>query len=156
MQTWKGETHGSYAAMRAPAARGSTAAWPPPGLRLDSEVFDGDLFSSVADNFLRSTSGDYGRRAAEVACRSLGFATGAQMLSGLFSALPGEVGDVDTIGGITCKGDEAALGDCEFSFESGLDYANSDEAVALVCTNLSGASSLVMHAQPSTGWQCPG
>ena len=54
-----------------------------------------------------------GRRGAQAACRTLGFSTGAQMLSGASLALPG-IHDTFSTDVLICQGDEATLGDCEF------------------------------------------
>ena len=107
------------------------------------EVFDGSFFSSISET---QFSEELGRRGAQVACRSLGFASGAQILSSTLSALPGEAGEVNTLGIIACLGDEANLGECEFQSDYSTDYGSSleDGAVALVCSNPSGA------APPST------
>lgn len=83
-------------------------------------------------------------RAVQVTCRSLGFATGAQMLAGDGSALPGEDVERDTIGEIVCSGDELSLTDCDsyedenggFSLQS--DQNRGQDTVAVVCYNLSG------------------
>ena len=66
------------------------------------EVFDGDFFSGLSDSAFDQ---ELGRRGGEVACRSLGFATGAQLLAGSSSALPGADGTVDTVGRILCAGE---------------------------------------------------
>lgn len=98
------------------------------------EVFDGTFFSSVSESRF---SQDLGRRGAQVACRSLGFNTGAQILAGTLSALPGNAGVVNTISNIACNGDEANLGECEFLSDYDRDYGTIevDGAVALVCSN---------------------
>ena len=76
-----------------------------------------------------------------MACRSLGFVSGAQILSSTLSALPGEAGDMKRLRIIGCLGDEANLGECEFRSDYSTDYGSSleDAAVALVCSNPSGA-----------------
>lgn len=106
------------------------------------EVFDGDFFSSVRVPF----SDNLSRRAAQVACRSLGFASGAQILSGGSSALPGPSGEVDTIGRIACQGDEATLADCELDLEFPSDYDSDygqfaeESVVAVICSTPTGAT----------------
>lgn len=101
------------------------------------EVSNGEFFSSVREN----GSERLGRRGVQVACRSLGFSAGAQILSSSLSALPGQSGEVDTFSRIACQGDEATLADCE----SPSDYYRSDYGpniddgtVAVLCSNPSG------------------
>lgn len=108
------------------------------------EVFDGSFFSSVKD----SGSLGVGRRGAQVACRSLGFAAGAQIVSGEFSALPGDTAAVDTVSRISCHGDEPTLAACEIiqSSDYGFDYGSEDATVALICSNPSGAPIKVLFA----------
>lgn len=100
------------------------------------EVHDGSSFTTIFDS-----SAQFGRRAAEVACRSLGFASGAQLLSGESSALPGGDGMGDTISRVECDGSEDTLADCDIapgSFYSNYGDAD-DSSVALVCSTPSGA-----------------
>lgn len=107
-------------------------------------------------------SNNFGRRAAQVACRSLGFSSGAQILSGTFSALPGPSGEADTGSRIECQGDEVTLADCEFPPGSYNDYGGYDErelsAVAIVCTSPSGIPLYVFSRSPHTvhTWQNSG
>jgi len=104
------------------------------------EVFDGFAFSGIAVRGETDTGG-LGRNAAVVACRSIGFADGAQITAGSTSALPGAAGAVQTISQITCQGDEATLGQCEI--ETGADYdaesEDGQESVAVICSTPSGA-----------------
>ena len=86
---------------------------------------------------------DLGRRGAQVACRSLGYATGAQLLVGDSSPFPAPPGVPRLTSGIECIGSESNLGECEISFP---DYYRFDyygdvrpNAVALLCNNPSGA-----------------
>ena len=76
-----------------------------------------------------------------MACRSLGFETGAQIISGEGSALPLEDGTVNTMGQIICNGDEMSLSECRTSVSPVFDYGAppGDFAVALVCSSASGA-----------------
>ena len=103
------------------------------------EVSDGNFFSSIADRI--NLNQNFGRRAAAVACRSMGFNTGAQVLSGESSALPFEDGTVNTMGSISCRGDGMSLSECQTSISRVFDYGTppGDLAVALVCSNASGA-----------------
>ena len=107
------------------------------------EVFDGLTFVTVSDTRGRQ---ELGRRGAQVACRTLGFATGGQALAGAQSALPllKGAGRDGAVGAILCEGDEQVLADCpvdgyEYEYDN---YARflEDKAVALVCYNPSGAT----------------
>lgn len=102
------------------------------------EVFDGDFFSSISEPNLNQR---LGRRGSQAACRSLGFATGVQILSGEGSGLPGADGSSDTLGTIACLEDAATLADCTL-IDYGGDVADAqgDSAVALLCHNPSGAT----------------
>ena len=103
------------------------------------QVSDGSFFSGVADGFRFGSN--LGRRGAAVACRSLGFETGAQIVSGEGTALLREDGTVDTMGQIICQGDETSLSECQTSVPPFFDYGTppGDAAVALVCSSASGA-----------------
>ena len=86
-----------------------------------------------------------GRRGAQVACRSLGFAAGAQPLVGRSSPFPGPPGSVRLIRRIECDGSEASLSGCDIEFpdiDFRDDYYYSEGvlrfAAALICTNPSG------------------
>lgn len=103
------------------------------------EVFDGEGFVIVSDaNFIQ----ELGRLDVQVACRTLGFATGAQALAGRDSPLPDPDGRDSAVGSISCLGDEATLSECMTSPVSSLDYAYErtveENAVAIVCSNPSG------------------
>lgn len=110
------------------------------------EVFDGATFVLVSDaNFLQ----EVGRRGVQVACRTLGFSTGGQALAGRDSALPDAFDRDGTVGAIVCNGDEATLMDCSLGPEDvdnneilfyGYDMPVEEHAVALVCSNPSGAA----------------
>lgn len=86
---------------------------------------------------------DFGRRGAQVACRSLGFTAGAQLLAGRSSPLPAPSTSPQVVRDITCDGSEASLADCDirtrdydYSFDYGFDVNPS--SVALICTTPSG------------------
>ena len=88
-----------------------------------------------------------GRRGAQVACRSLGFATGAQLFAGKSSPLPAPLTAPWLITGIVCDGSETTLADCDirireddFVVDYGIDVFS--RSVALICTIPSG----VLHA----------
>lgn len=108
------------------------------------EVFDRDsgFFSSVRETLVRQ---QLGRRGVEVACRTLGFATGAQLLSGAGSGLPGSDGTLNTLSAtITCLDDAVTLADCTAEEEDAfrvyeeLQFEEGDTAVALLCYNPTG------------------
>ena len=89
---------------------------------------------------------DLGRRGALVACRQLGYTTGAQLLAGRSSALPAEQAVQSGVRSVTCDGSEDMLTDCDIRFTvdyGGGFYDYNGElavgAVALMCTNPSGA-----------------
>lgn len=107
------------------------------------EVHDGRSFTTISD-----FSTQFGRTAAEVACRSLGFASGAQLLSGDISALPGG----DGMGGtrVECDGSEDTLADCDIALDSAYsNFANDgDRSVALVCSTPSGAPPRCLTTTP--------
>lgn len=114
------------------------------------EVFNSGAFSGVQDSQFND---NFGRRAAQVACRSLGFTSGAQILSGDLSALPGSSGEVDSVERIACQGDEATLADCQFPTRGdyGDDYAYEDGfATAVICVNASGVVLCSCHCGPQT------
>ena len=94
-----------------------------------------------------------------MACRSLGFETGAQITSGEGSALPLEDGTVNTMGQIVCQGDEMSLSECQMSVSRVFDYGTppGDVAVALVCSSASGAvpiKPLLQHDDTATSTGC--
>eukprot|EP00892_Ulva_mutabilis_P005580 jgi/Ulvmu1/3394/UM016_0010.1 len=111
------------------------------------EVSDGPFFSGVSE----TESNEYfGRRAAQVACRSLGFTSGAQILAESLSALPGPAGVINTVNVVACRGDEESLADCEFRDDYyDTEYRLEDGAVALVCSTPSGCSADA--AEPAQG-----
>ena len=73
-----------------------------------------------------------------MACRSLGFETGAQIVAVGGSGLPIEDGAAKTIESIACQGDEMSLSECRMSFSQVIALFG-DLAVALVCSSASGA-----------------
>ena len=89
---------------------------------------------------------DLGRRGAQVACRSLGYATGAQLLVGDSSPFPALESAPELIRDIVCDGSEDSLSDCRIGTDY-YDYRFSfvgesvPDAVALICTTPSGALS---------------
>jgi len=103
------------------------------------EVLINSIWSVVEEGFF---SQDLGRRGAQVACRSLGFAAGAQLLVGQSSPFPASTGSLSLTNEITCDGSETSLADCDITIR---DYDNFDyggalqqTAVALICSNPSG------------------
>lgn len=102
------------------------------------------LFTGVWSKLIERTSRDeaLGRRGAQVACRSLGFATGAQLLIGDSSPFTAPKSPPNMINRITCEGSEDDLAACDINV---VDYGFADygeapftDAVALVCTTPSG------------------
>ena len=83
-----------------------------------------------------------GRRGALVACRQLGYAAGAEVITGDNSALPGPAGATFAVSEILCDGDEEQLRDCEVFRQSADSFCSSSDAcnVALLCSNPSGAA----------------
>lgn len=89
---------------------------------------------------------------AHVACRSLGYATGSQLVAGRSSPLPSLRGGLlQEEFTISCEGFESSLSDCAFEEPFDVEYDNRYEvpvpfelrgldAVALVCSNPSGLS----------------
>lgn len=78
----------------------------------------------------------------DVACRTLGFATGAQLLAGSRSGLPGFDGTAATNVQLACNGDDATLADCTTNAPEPYDYdeenVRDEDAVVLLCFNPSG------------------
>lgn len=89
---------------------------------------------------------DLGRRGALVACRTLGFDTGAQLLAGRSSPFPAPYFAPSLIQDIICDGSEDTLADCDIlrkpppAFDQNDDYSPEvvPGSVALLCTSLSG------------------
>eukprot|EP00892_Ulva_mutabilis_P007858 jgi/Ulvmu1/5444/UM223_0005.1 len=107
------------------------------------EIYDGSFFNPVYDALDDSPS--FGRRAAQVACRSLGFQSGAQMRAGSLSALPApDAPDFRDEGAdvvVVCNGDEPSIAECEIvrrQFMENFYDIPSDVTVALVCSNPTG------------------
>ena len=97
-------------------------------------------------SFINEVGTELGRRGAQVACRSLGYATGAQLLVGESSPFPAAEAAPELVRDIVCNGSEDSLADCRISvdysdFQSYFVRDPSPDAVALVCTTPSGASS---------------
>ena len=96
----------------------------------------------------QSSFDNFGRRGAQVACQTLGYVTGAQLLAGADSVLP-SLSSNDSAGIIiVCGGGEDTLADCTV-LDLGLDffiYFNPGNAgqivddIALLCTNPSGTA----------------
>ena len=86
----------------------------------------------------------FDRMGAQVACRSLGFATAAQLLVGLSSPFPWPPGSITRDVGFPCGGSESSLANCDselsntgyrpYDYPDGVDSG----AVALLCTSPSG------------------
>lgn len=96
------------------------------------KVFDGNIFSSISDNVLDE---NFGRRGAQVACRSLGFSAGAQF----DSLLP--ITDTSAVRrlSVQCRGDEVSLSDCEIdSFPPDSIFGSGSNDIVLLCSNPSG------------------
>ena len=102
------------------------------------EVLINGIWSFVKEEF--SFEG-IGLRGAQVACRSLGFAAGAQLVVGESSPFPASSGSLSLANEITCDGSETSLADCDITI---LASDRSDAtllqqtAVALICSNPSG------------------
>ena len=102
------------------------------------EVLINSVYTTVAER----RGSQIGRRGAQVACRSLGFAAGAQLRVGQSSPFPAPAGSVSLTDDIACDGSETSLADCDITI---LDYDEFDvtdpfqqTAVALICSNPSG------------------
>ena len=100
------------------------------------EVLINSVYAIVGE---RSFGVVIGRRGAQVACRSLGYAAGAQLLVGRSSPFPGSPGSFRLAGSIVCDGSEASLSDCDIRI---VDFRSDDDvmpfATAVICTNPSG------------------
>ena len=105
------------------------------------ELFNGFFFTGFSET---DAASQLGRTGVQVACRSFGFATGAQMLSGRGSGLRGDDIRRDSIDEIICSGDEYSLTDCmidedRYHGSSRFFGENSgDNSVAIICSNPSG------------------
>ena len=102
------------------------------------EVLINSIWSVVEDEL---SVQDFGHRGAQVACRSLGFAAGAQLLVGQSSPFPASTGSFSLTNDITCDGSETSLADCDITIRD-YEYSNYGAvqytAVALICSNPSG------------------
>ena len=76
-----------------------------------------------------------------MACRQLGFASGAEVVDGMLSALPGPAGVTDGVSGILYGGGEQSISQCEIFREYAEPVCDiaSECNVALLCSNPSGA-----------------
>lgn len=105
------------------------------------EVIVNGVFSTVLDGFRVLV-----RRGASVACRSLGYVTGAQFLAGGASAFPAPGNASVLIRAIICEGSEASLADCDIDTDfEGISFNLEDvesitQAAALICATPSGAA----------------
>lgn len=96
----------------------------------------------------------------QVACRTLGYTSGAEILSGLSSPFPAPGNSTNIVEAIRCNGSEAELDECiveiqsrpidyegfaEYNYGSvDYDYSVENRAVALVCSTPSGEE---LHTQ---------
>lgn len=106
---------------------------------------------SIIDEFVT----DLGRRGAQDACRSLGYATGAQLLVGSFSPFPANASAPELIRSIICEGSEDSLSDCSITTDyEDYRYPVVGESVpgtvALICATPSGVSSYCFCAFTSS------
>ena len=103
------------------------------------EVLINGIWSFVEEGFAPE---GLGLRGAQVACRSLGFAAGAQLVVSESSPFPASTGSISLTNDITCNGSETSLADCDISKRriNRNDYTGPLEptAVALICSNPSG------------------
>lgn len=103
------------------------------------ELFDGNLFSSIDEESMNPL---IGRRGVQTACRTLGFSTGAQLVSARFSALPATDRSTDTLGEITCDDYAETLADCTSAPDNYGYYfepeTGAQNAVAVLCYKASG------------------
>lgn len=130
------------------------------------EVLFNNVYAIINDPVF---GGGLGRRGAPVACRSLGYTTGAQFLAGQSSPLPAPKKTPPLLASIICSGSEASLAECniltpaENSRSDGF-FANIDVAtgtVVLICASPSGPlnshavqhSLSLMHGLPISGWK---
>lgn len=99
------------------------------------KVFDGNIFSSISENVLDE---NFGRRGAQVACRSLGFSAGAQFYSRADSLLP--ITDTSAVRQlrVQCRGDEVSLSDCEIDTAPDSILGSGSNDIVLLCSNPSG------------------
>eukprot|EP00892_Ulva_mutabilis_P001910 jgi/Ulvmu1/1171/UM107_0045.1 len=80
----------------------------------------------------------------QIACKSLGFAAGSQLLAGGSSPLPSDGSRPADIKKIACTGDEASIADCDIVLQTqeryffGFDYGTPTDDAVLLCSNSSG------------------
>lgn len=108
----------------------------------------------------RNRFGELGRRGALVACRSLSYTTGAQIVVGSSSPFPAPVSVPRLVENIFCNGAEASLADCDIRVDDGefspgdyrFDYLGDFHigSVALVCATPSGKLYLLSVARCSS------
>ena len=110
----------------------------------------------------QTSSDNFGRRGAQVACETLGYATGAQLLAGAASALPSFSYEAAFRRSADCDGTEDSFSDCYldydgyFRVQANVDGLSVDD-VALLCVNPSGAAPLHLDTQstaPSRASTC--
>lgn len=101
-------------------------------------MFNG-VFNILTERRFRE---NLGRRGAQVACRSLGFAAGAQLLVGESSPFLAPRSTPDFVNRVLCDGSEDDLAACDLNARdySFYDYRDGPvtDAVALICTTPSG------------------
>lgn len=127
------------------------------------QVSDGTFFRSVLD---RNSFPNLGRRGAQVACHSLGFDSGAKLLSGTRSGLPGNDNALATSERFLCTGREETMDDCSMEVDIFREYDDDVpglSAVAVICASGSGVASdsVRMHVahessriQAVATWSC--
>lgn len=102
-------------------------------------VFDG-FWTTLSENDDQAL----GRRGAAVACRSLGFAAGAQFTASNAAPLPGDGVDARSAVSLACRGDEESLAACAGTATRRGVFEDASIAgglfdVAVMCTNPTGA-----------------
>lgn len=122
------------------------------------------LVSGVWSIVDESESGSFGRLGAEVACRSLNYSTGAQLVVGESSPFPApSLASITLVESVQCDGSEMSLSDCDLKLRNS-DYDDSNNyssdngefataAVALICTSPSGAYFPIVRSHaPDAGY----
>lgn len=108
------------------------------------EIVFGGFWTTLSENNDQAL----GRRGAEVACRSLGYAAGAQMYAGNASPLRGDGVDARAAGALACTGEEETLAECDgFSTRRGpfedASIRGGIYDVVVMCTNPSGTPEVI-------------